>query len=132
MPRNMSDGIPVAGAPARRTALVWMVYTGVLGLTLNVAPNLLLGMFGLPLTQEVWVRVVGMFLLFIAWQNGAAWKSGNAELLRLSYQIRLTVPLFFGAYVLLGWVPPVILLFGAVDVAAALWTRSALAAEGLA
>lgn len=109
-----------------------MVYTGSLGLILNVAPNALLAFFGMPPTQEVWVRVVGMFLLFIAWHNHAAWRGGNAELLQLSYRIRLTVPLFFGIYVALGWAPPVLLLFAAVDVAAALWTRSALAREGLA
>ncbi|MBX7117484.1 MAG: hypothetical protein K1X31_00655 [Gemmatimonadaceae bacterium] len=128
----MTDSIPVAGTAARRTALVWMLYTGGLGLTLNVAPNALLPLFGLPPAQEVWVRVVGMFLLFIAWQNFAAWRSGNAELLRLSYQIRLTVPLFFGAYVALGLAPAILLMFAAVDVAAALWTRAALAREGLA
>jgi hypothetical protein len=36
------------------------------------------------------------------------------------------VILFFGAFVLAGLVSPVLLLFGAVDFAGALWTWSAL------
>lgn len=122
--------IPVAGPAPRRTALVWGWYTLVLGVTLNVAPNLLLATFRIPPTTEPWIRVVGMFLLFIAYQNFGAARSGNVELLRMSVHMRLTVPLFFGTYVALGWVSTVLLLFAAVDVAAALWTLSALKADG--
>lgn len=122
--------IPVAGPAPRRTALVWGWYTLVLGVTLNVAPNLLLATFRIPPTTDPWIRIVGMFLLFIAYQNFGAARSGNVELLRMSVHMRLTVPLFFGTYVALGWVPPVLLLFAAVDVAAALWTLSALKADG--
>ncbi len=122
--------IPIAGPAPRRTAFVWGWYTLVLGLTLNIAPNLILTTFRIPPTTEPWIRVVGMFLLFIAYQNFGAARSGNVELLRMSVHMRLTVPLFFGAYVALGLVPPVLLLFAAVDVAAALWTQSALEADG--
>jgi len=36
---------------------------------------------------------------------------------------------FFGAFVLAGLAPAVLLLFGAIDVAGALWTWSALRQE---
>jgi hypothetical protein len=123
-------GIPVAGSAPRRTAFVWGWYTLVLGVTLTVAPNLILTTFGIPPTTDPWIRVVGMFVLFIAYQNFGAARSGNVELLRMGVHIRLTVPLFFGAYVALAWMPPVLLLFAAVDVAAALWTQAALKADG--
>jgi hypothetical protein len=51
--------------------------------------------------------------------------------MRVTVEVRLTVPLFFAAYVALDWVVPALLLFAVVDVAAALWTRAALKAEGL-
>jgi hypothetical protein len=124
------SGIPVAGPAPRRTAFVWGWYTLVLGVTLNVAPNLLLSTFGIPPTTDPWIRLVGMFLMFIAYQNFGAARSGNVELMRMSVHMRLTVPLFFGTYVALGWQPPVLLLFAAVDVAAALWTQAALKADG--
>jgi hypothetical protein len=123
-------GIPVAGPGPRWTAFVWGWYTLVLGVTLTVAPNLILTTFGIPPTTDPWIRVVGMFVLFIAYQNFGAARSGNVELLRMGVHIRLTVPLFFGAYVALAWMPPVLLLFAAVDVAAALWTQAALKADG--
>lgn len=123
-------GIPVAGPAPRRTALVWGWYTLLLGVTLLVAPNLILTTFRIPATTDPWIRVVGMFLLFISYQNFGAARSGNVELLRMSVHMRLTVPLFFGAFVALQWMPPVLLLFAAVDVAAALWTQAALRADG--
>lgn len=122
-------GPGLAGARARWTVQVWGWYTGALGVTLNVAPNTLLALFGLPSTTEVWIRVVGMFLLFISYQNFVAARGGNLELIRLGVHMRLSVPLFFGAYVVAGLVPPVLLLFAAVDVAAALWTRWAVQAD---
>lgn len=121
-----------AGAGPRRTAIVWACYLLPLGLTLIIGPNPLLGLFGIAPATEVWVRMVGMFVLFMAWLNVHAWRTGNVELLRLSVQIRLSVPLFFGLFVAVGWMQPVMLLFAAVDVASALWTHSALRAERLA
>jgi hypothetical protein len=44
----------------------------------------------------------------------------------LSVYTRSFVILFFAAFVLIGWVSPVLILFGAVDLAGALWTWSAL------
>jgi hypothetical protein len=124
------SGIPIAGPAPRRTAFVWGWYTLALGLTLIVAPNVILTMFGIPATTDPWIRIVGMFLTFISYQNFDAWRSGNVGTLKQGVVMRLCVPLFFGAYVAIGWVPPVILLFATVDVAAALWTLSALKAEG--
>jgi hypothetical protein len=124
------QGIPIAGPAPRRTAFVWGWYTLALGITLNVAPNVMLKTFGIPETNDPWIHLAGMFLLFISYQNFAAARSGNVESLQQTVHIRLSVPLFFGTYVALGWFPPVILLFAAVDVAAALWTLSALKAEG--
>ena len=42
------------------TVKVFGVYALVLGIALIVVPNLLLGIFGLPVTSEVWIRVVGV------------------------------------------------------------------------
>ena len=36
------------------------------------------------------------------------------------------VPPFFIAYVLMGWLPAIMLMFAAIDVIGALWTRAAL------
>jgi len=121
-----------AGAAPRRSSIVWACYLLLLGTTLIVGPNPLLGLFGIAPATEVWVRVVGMFVLFMSYLNFHAWRTGSVEVMRLGVQLRLTVPLFFGTFVALGWMQPVLLLFAAVDVASALWTHATLRAEGLA
>ncbi len=119
----------IAGPRARRSLHVWGWYVGALGVMLNVAPNALLSLFLLPPATEVWVRMVGMFLVFISYLSFASSRSGNVEYMRWSVHMRLSVPLFFVAYVALGWAPPALLPFAAVDVAGALWTKWALARD---
>lgn len=121
--------VAVAGPRARQSLFVWGWYVGALGVILNVSPNTLLTLFLLPPTSEVWVRTVGMLLLFVSYMSFASSKSGNAEYMRWSVHVRLAVPVFFVTYVLVGWAPVALLPFGAVDVAGALWTRWALGAD---
>jgi hypothetical protein len=92
-------------------------YLVLVGVTLLLVPNLLLGLFRLPLTTEVWIRVVGMLVLA---------RLENRLFMQWSVWLRGSVILFFGAFVLAGLASPALLLFGAVDFAGALWTWSAL------
>lgn len=121
----------VAGPKARRTAFVWSLYLAVLGTMLNVAPALVLAPFAMAAPTEVWIRLVGMFVLFLAYLNWTASRTGNVAMMRWTVEVRLAVPVFFAIYVAMRWVEPALLLFGVIDVAAALWTRAALKAEGL-
>ena len=121
----------LAGPLARRSLFVWGWYVGALGVVLNVSPNTLLTLFFLPPATEVWVRMVGMFLLFLSYLSFASSREGNAGYMRWSVHVRLAVPLFFVTYVVLGWAPSALLPFGAVDVAGALWTQWALAKDAL-
>ncbi len=104
---------------AARSIQVFAVYLLPLGLVLVMSPNTLLALFGIPATGEVWIRIVGMLAGFLGvyyWRAFFVW----------TVPVRLSVPLFFGAFVLLGLAPPVLLAFAAVDAAAALWTWAAL------
>ena len=101
-------------------------YLVLLGVTLLLVPNLLLGLFRLPLTTEVWIRVVGMLVLFLGVYEVVLARAENRLFMQWSVWLRGSVILFFGAFVLAGLVSPVLLLFGAVDFAGALWTWSAL------
>ena len=48
-----------------RSIFVFSIYMFVLGLILIVIPNVLLNLFTLPETNEVWIRVVGMLILIL-------------------------------------------------------------------
>jgi hypothetical protein len=109
---------------------VFSIYMFILGSALVAIPNLFLSLFGIPETQEVWIRVVGVSILIIGYLDFMA--SGNElrAFFRWSVQARLAVPIFLGAFVALGFAPPVLLLFGAIDVAGAIWTAASLRADG--
>ena len=74
---------------AAKSVRFFGLYLVGLGAILLVVPNVLLSVFGLPMTSEVWIRVAGML-------------------------------------VLLGLAAPALILFGAVDLAGAIWTGLAL------
>jgi hypothetical protein len=109
-----------------RTLFVFGIYLAVLGLTLVTVPNLLLGVFGFPAAQDVWIRVVGMLVFLLAFYYVEAARHEWDGFARASVPARTAVIVFFAAFVLAGFVSPMLLLFGAVDLAGAAGTYLAL------
>ena len=97
-----------------------------LGLILVFVPNLLLTLFTLPTTTEVWIRVVGVLALVLALYYIQAARHVLRDFFQWTVYARLGVFLFFTAFVLLGLVKPVFVLFGVVDLLAAIWTQATL------
>jgi hypothetical protein len=108
------------------SVFVFGIYATCLGCTLLIAPNALLQPFRIAATSEVWIRIVGMLLLYLGGYYVLAARTDAVTFFRLSVWLRLSVIAFFGAFVLLGLGPPALLLFGAVDFAMAAWTWGAL------
>ncbi|PWB49730.1 MAG: hypothetical protein C3F18_09840 [Nitrosomonadales bacterium] len=111
---------------------VFSIYMFSLGSVLVTAPNLMLSFFGIPETHEVWIRVVGVLVLIIGYLDFMASRNELLVFFRWSVPARLSVPVFFITFVTLGFAPPVLVLFGAIDAAAAIWTAICLRADGLA
>ncbi len=109
-----------------KTILAFGLYFLGLGTILVLVPNMLLALIQLPTTSEVWIRVVGMLVLFLGIHCVVAARSELRPFIVWSVPIRMSVIVFFGAFVLFGLVPPMLLLFGAIDLATAVWTWSAL------
>ncbi|MCU0395477.1 MAG: hypothetical protein MUF29_06185 [Chitinophagaceae bacterium] len=110
---------------------VWYfgLYILVLGLTLVVTPNLLLTLVNLPVTAEVWIRVVGMLLIFLSVYYLYFARHPHPAFFRLTVYNRAAVILFFLVFVLLELAAPVLLMFAVVDLAGATWTWVALKGE---
>lgn len=117
---------------AARSVYVFGFYMAVLGIVLVAAPNLLLTLNGLPTTSEVWIRVVGVLVLCLAVYYLLAARHELTEFFRWTVFVRASVMVFFAAFVVLGFVRPVFVVFGVVDLAAATWTALALRADRLA
>jgi len=105
------------------------VYLLGLGGALILAPNMLLVIFGISPTTEVWIRVAGMLVLFLGIYDISAAKGSWSGFIALSVPLRMSVIFFFAGFILLLGAPKMLLLFGAIDFAFALWTWSVLLQE---
>lgn len=104
------------------------VYLWLLGTTLLLAPNLLLTAFGLPATDEVWIRVVGVLVINIGVYYFTGARKENPGFLRATAYARGFVLAAFIAFVALGYAPAMLIGFGAVDALGGAWTLWALRA----
>jgi hypothetical protein len=110
---------------------VFAIYLFVVGPVLVLAPNFLLGLFGIAPSSEVWIRVVGLIAVNLGVYSWVAAKHENKSFLAASVYTRISVFVAFTIFALIGLVSPMIILFGAVDLAGGLWTHFALKADAL-
>ncbi len=111
------------------SAKVFAAYLFIIGPVLVFAPNLLLALFGIPATTEVWIRVAGV----IAFMLGVyAWVAATHEFrpfLEASVYTRFVVFIAFSAFAILDLGNPMIALFGVIDLLGGIWTYFALKAD---
>jgi hypothetical protein len=112
------------------SARVFAVYVFAVSTVLVVAPNVLLSIFGIAATHEVWIRVAGVLAFNIgiyAWVGAR-----HRPFLEASVYTRALVCAAFVVFALLGLASPMIVLFGLIDLAGGLWTWFALKADARA
>ncbi|MGH8503245.1 MAG: hypothetical protein ACREVE_12395 [Gammaproteobacteria bacterium] len=105
---------------------VFGIYLFCLGALLIIIPGAFLTVFGFPEAGEVLGRVAGVLLVVLAYYYVMASTRELVSFYRWTVHGRLSVLLFFIAFVLLGLAPPVLILFGGIDASAALWTAACL------
>ena len=111
---------------AAKSVYYFGFYLFVLGITLVVAPNMLLSMFGFEPTTEVWIRVLGSVVFGIGIYYTVTAPSNNETFFKATIYSRVSILVWFVLFVLIGWAKPNLILFGGVDALGALWTWSAL------
>ena len=114
------------------SAKVFAIYLFILGVVLVFAPNLLLSLFGIAPTTEVWIRVVGVTVLAIGVYAWVGASSENRAFLEASVYTRCAVFLALAGFAVLGLGSPMLVLFGAIDLCGGLWTYFALKADARA
>jgi hypothetical protein len=115
---------------AAKSLFVFGIYLCGLGLILLLVPNLILQVFGAPPTNEVWIRINGMFVLCLSFYYVQAARHELTIFIRWTVWTRAVVIIFFSAFVLLVSAPRALLLFGLIDLLAATWTWLALKKDG--
>ena len=111
---------------AAKSLFVFGIYLCGLGLVLLLVPNLILRIFGAPTTNEVWIRINGMFLLCLSFYYVQTARNELTIFIRWTVWTRVAVIFYFAAFVLLISAPKALLLFGLIDLLAAIWTWVAL------
>lgn len=112
-------------SPAMRSMQIWTIYALVIGASLILIPNLILGIFGIPETEEVWVRVVGVVVVAIGILYWSFVRRGdNAALSATVYERWLVAALLTVLAFTTG--PWQLVLFGVVDFGGGTWTFLAL------
>ena len=108
------------------TIRIFGSYVLLTGATLLIAPQLLLGPLGFAATDDVWVRVLGAVAVVLGHYYRVCGASDARAFFAASVNGRLAFCAMMAGLVLTGAGPWMLLLFGAVDVAGALWTWAAL------
>ncbi len=111
------------------SVLVFGLYLSILALGFLIFPDTVLSLFGLLPTSEVWVRVVGMLLLGLSYYYIQMARLEFKPFFRFSAQARALVIVFFIVFYLLDYTKVGLLIIGAIDFLAALWTALALRSE---
>ncbi len=93
---------------------------------LLLVPNLILQVFGVPPTNEVWIRIIGMLVLCLSFYYVQVARNELTIFIRWTVWTRIAVIIYFAAFVLLIAAPKALLLFGLIDLLAATWTWLAL------
>jgi len=98
-----------------KSVLIFGIYLVFLGLILLLKPNLLLNLFGIASTSEVWVRVTGLLLLALSVYYIVSSFNNLFIIFKVTAYIRCTILFFFSAFWLAGFVSPTIILFSLFD-----------------
>jgi hypothetical protein len=111
---------------AARSIYVFGIYLIVIGGILMGSPNTLLSMLGIAPTSEPWIRIMGMLVMVIGMLDVACARTEQTGFFKATVYTRTFALICFVAFAAMGIAPSILILFGAIDAAGALWTYSAL------
>lgn len=111
---------------AARSIVYFGVYVFVTGLVLLLVPNVLLSIFGLGSTTEVWIRVLGCVATALGAYYVVMGRAEATAFFEATLWGRGWIFLSFLGLVLVGMAKPPLVLFGVVDLLGAIWTWRAL------
>ena len=107
---------------AARSIIYYSIYLGSLGLLLAVIPNLTISTLGLPPTDEVWIRLFGVLALVLGIKGIYGGRNELRGMMRVDVYTRLGFSVYLAVLLVVGLAPPVLIIIGVIDLAAAVWT----------
>lgn len=116
-------------SPAATSVFLFGLYMIGQGGVLMLAPGLLLGLIGVPIPTDAWVRVLGWCLVVLGIYYVQSARHGFRRFFIWSALVRLAQFGFFLALFGSGYIRPVLLGFSAVELLSGVWTLIALRAD---
>src|SRR5258706_843107 len=114
---------------AATSIVVFGIYLAAVGAILLFVPNLLLGVLGFPPTTEVWIRVAGILVLYLAYYFVQSARAGTVDFWRWTTHVRFALIFFFAGLVLAGLARAPLFLLGVADFFWGVWATWALRAD---
>lgn len=111
------------------SVFVFSIYLYVFGFMLIVIPDTLLRIFKFPDADGLWIRIVGMLMIILGFYYSHAARSELRAFFVWTVIARTSVLLFFVAFVIAGFAPTTLILFGVIEFAAAMWTLLAMRSD---
>jgi hypothetical protein len=113
---------------AARSLYAWSIYVAIVGVGFLLMPNVVLSMFQIEETDEVWIRVLGLLVLGLPILYIAAARSERTGIYLASVWYRWFIA---AGLILIGLVegPWQLMLFASLDFLGGLWTFLAVRYE---
>jgi len=107
---------------------IFGIYVIFLGITFLFVPEIMFLMLAYPTPPDIVSHILGMVFLLLAYLYIRAGldEVGMKKFFMWSVHTRATVIIFLSVFAALQLVSPLAIMFGAIDLAAALWTFWAL------
>jgi len=113
---------------AAMSIFIFGIYVIILGIIFLFVPEIMFLMLAYPTPPDIVSRIIGMVFLFLAYLyiRAALDEEGMTKFFMWTVHTRALVIIFFSIFAALQLVNPLIIMFGVVDIAGALWTFWAL------
>ena len=111
---------------AARSILVYAIYLVGQGAALLLVPSFAASVFGLPEPVGIWVRIVGMTVLFFAVYYVVAALNEMRPFFVATVFTRFSVPVIFTVFIVAGLAPWNLILLTPFDIVLTAWTVVAL------
>ena len=107
---------------AALSILVFGIYLVVIGPGFMLIPNTILPLFKFPKTNEPWIRVLGAVVLILGFYYIIAAQNELSSFFWASVVGRFGILILFSSLVIFKKAKPMLILFGIIDAAGAVWT----------
>ena len=109
-----------------KSVFYYSFYMMGMGLCLLFIPNLILGAFGFEPTNDIWIRILGLFAFCAGMLYFYCGRTNQTGFFRISILERIVYFVGMVGIVLFTRASPMLILIGSVDLFGAIWTALTL------